>query len=53
MIKGQKDDRFRVMLYSEPAVLGQPESTIEQTISFVHDAVLYWAKNKGRMIQGL
>ena len=53
LTKSPKEDYYRVSLASEPGVPGMPESAIERTIDFVHEAVLYWARNKDRFITGL
>jgi ABC-type lipoprotein release transport system permease subunit len=50
LTKSQKEDYYRVKLSSEPAIPGTPESAIERSVDIVNDIVLYWAKNKDRMI---
>jgi ABC-type lipoprotein release transport system permease subunit len=50
LIKSPKEYYYRARLSSEPAVLGLPESTIDRTIDVVHEIVLYWAKNKERIL---
>jgi len=50
LLKSPKEDYYRVRLVSEPATPGMPEDSIDVTVDFVHDIMLYWAKNKERII---
>jgi len=50
LAKSAQENYYRVKLVSEPAVPGIPESAIDRTIDFVHDTVLYWIRNKERII---
>ena len=50
LTKSPNEDYYRVRIASEPAVPGVPVSAIERTIDFVHDTVIYWTRNKKRII---
>ena len=50
LTKSPQDDYYRVKLVSEPAVPGMPEDAIDRTVDFVLDIMMYWAKNKERII---
>jgi len=50
LTKSHKEDYYRVRLVSEPAVPGMPEDAIDRTVDFVHDMILYWAKNRKRIM---
>jgi len=52
LVKKPEEEYYRVRLVSEPAVPGMPEDSIDKTADFVHDIILYWAKNKERIIGG-
>ena len=53
LTKSPDEDYYRVRIASEPAVAGVPVSAIERTIDFVHDTVIYWTRNKKRLIGAL
>jgi ABC-type antimicrobial peptide transport system permease subunit len=53
MTKSPDEDYYRVRLVTEPSVPGLPESVIERTINFIHDAILFWAKEKDRIISSI
>jgi hypothetical protein len=53
LTKSADEDYYRVRISSEPAVPGVPVSAIERTIDFVHETVLYWSKNKKRIVGAL
>jgi len=50
MIKHPREDYYRVKLICEPASPGMPESVIERTVDLIFDMMMYWVKNKGRII---
>ncbi|MDH5363528.1 MAG: hypothetical protein OEW84_09470, partial [Aigarchaeota archaeon] len=50
LTKNPDEDYYRVRIASEPAVPGVPVSAIERTIDFVHDTVIYWTRNKKRIV---
>jgi len=50
LTKSPQDDYYRVKLVSEPAVHGMPEDAIDRTIDFVFGMMMYWTKNKERII---
>ena len=48
--KAPKEEYYRVKLISEPAVPGMPEDAIDRTVDVIFDMMMYWAKNKERII---
>jgi len=49
-IKSPGEDYYRVRLICAPTSLGTPESMIDRTITFVHDIIMNWIRNKKRII---
>jgi len=50
LTKSPQDDYYRVKLVSEPSVPGMPEDAIDRTVDLVFDMMMYWAKNKDKII---
>lgn len=50
LIKSPYEDYYRVKLISEPAAPGIPESAVDRTVDFVHDIMMFWAKDKKRIM---
>jgi len=48
--KAPKEEYYRAKLISEPAVPGMPEDAIDRTVDVIFDMMMYWAKNKERII---
>jgi len=50
LTKSAREDHYRVKLVSEPAVPGLSESAIDRTVDLVHEIILYWVRNKQRIM---
>ena len=50
MTKHPQEDYYRVKLICEPTSPGMPESVIERTVDLIFDMMMYWVKNKERII---
>ena len=48
--KDPKENYYRVKMISEPAVPGMPEDAIDRTVDVIFNMMVYWAKNKRRLI---
>jgi len=50
LIKSPGEEYYRIRLKSEPITPGIPESVIDRTISFVHEILMAWVRDKKRII---
>ena len=50
LIKSPDEEYYRVRLKSEPIAPGIPESVIDRTISFVHEILMAWVRDKKRIM---
>ncbi|MEM1530395.1 MAG: ABC transporter permease [Candidatus Bathyarchaeia archaeon] len=50
LIKGPRDEYYRVRLTAEPALPGMPENAIERTVDLVHEILMRWVRDKKRIM---
>jgi len=50
LTKSPIEDYYRVKLISEPLVIGSPETVVERSVSFVHNIILSWIKNRKKIV---
>ncbi len=53
LIKSPDEEYYRVKLKTDPVAPGIPQSAMDRTISFVHDILMTWLKEKKRIIGSL
>jgi len=52
VVKSPDEEYYRVRLSSEPETPGIPESMMERVVDYVNDVIMYWVKNKDRIVGG-
>jgi ABC-type antimicrobial peptide transport system permease subunit len=52
VVKSPDEEYYRVRLSSEPEVPGIPESMMERVVDYVNDVIMYWVRNKDKIIGG-
>ena len=50
LVKSPDEEYYRIKLKSDPVTPGIPESAVDRTISFVHDILVTWIRDKKRIM---